>query len=363
MTKILVIEDERSIRALISDILLSEDFEVIEAEDGQEGLELAVTEYPDLILCDVMMPELDGYGLLTTLQENQLMQKIPFIFLTAKATKDNIRQGMNLGADDYISKPFEEEDLLSTIKMRLQKKQVIYDSFQQEINQLRHSITAALPHEFRTPLSGILISTELLLSKLDAFDKNKIKDVVERIRSHANRLNDLTQKYLFYIKIQQIAQNQEQVIKLRNELLDEEQWQGIMSEIAMAKANYFNRSSDLKLNISGQIPIHIYNDNFYEIMKEVINNAFKFSQSGQVVEIITTEVEQKLSISVINQGRTITDEQIARIGAFMQFDREIYEQQGSGLGLAIVKSLVNLYGGNLLIDCEEDYTKVTIILP
>jgi len=118
---ILIIEDETSIRRLIKEILCLENYLVIEAENGKKGLESAIKEKPDLILCDVMMPDLDGYEVLRQLQQNQVTQRIPFIFLTAKATKSDLRKGMNLGADDYITKPFEEEDLLQAISMRLQK--------------------------------------------------------------------------------------------------------------------------------------------------------------------------------------------------------------------------------------------------
>jgi EAL domain-containing protein (putative c-di-GMP-specific phosphodiesterase class I)/CheY-like chemotaxis protein len=118
---ILVIEDETPIRRLIKEILCLENYQVIEAENGKKGLESAISETPDLILCDVMMSDLDGYEVLRRLQQNQATQRIPFIFLTAKATKLDTRKGMNLGADDYITKPFEEEDLLQAIKIRLQK--------------------------------------------------------------------------------------------------------------------------------------------------------------------------------------------------------------------------------------------------
>lgn len=118
---ILVIEDETSIRRLIKEILCLENYQVIEAENGKKGLESAVNESPDLILCDVMMPDMDGYEVLRQLQHHQATRRIPFIFLTAKATKLDTRKGMNLGADDYITKPFEEEDLLQAINIRLQK--------------------------------------------------------------------------------------------------------------------------------------------------------------------------------------------------------------------------------------------------
>lgn len=121
MPKILVIEDEESVRENLLDLLEAEDFETISADNGQIGLDLAISQLPDLILCDMMMPELDGYGVLTALRKEPLTATIPFIFLTAKSAKSDFRQGMDLGADDYLTKPFTRSELLSAIKNKLEK--------------------------------------------------------------------------------------------------------------------------------------------------------------------------------------------------------------------------------------------------
>ncbi|GAB1542364.1 hypothetical protein NUACC21_50380 [Scytonema sp. NUACC21] len=122
MTRILVIEDEESVRENILDLLEAEDFDTISAADGQIGLNLAISEIPDLILCDLMMPEVDGYGVLTALREEPMTAAIPFIFLTARSARADFRQGMNLGADDYLTKPFTRAELLSAIASRLSKQ-------------------------------------------------------------------------------------------------------------------------------------------------------------------------------------------------------------------------------------------------
>src|SRR5204863_9370518 len=105
MKKILVIEDEPEMRRNITTLLRYQDYRPIEAENGRIGVALARREKPDLVLCDVMMPELDGHGVLRALQQDAEMALIPFIFLTAKGEKDDLRSGMNLGADDYLTKP------------------------------------------------------------------------------------------------------------------------------------------------------------------------------------------------------------------------------------------------------------------
>ncbi|MDX1951829.1 MAG: response regulator transcription factor [Verrucomicrobiota bacterium] len=119
--KILVIEDEAEMRRNVSTILRLEDFEVLTAKHGREGLELARREAPDLILCDVMMPEMDGHTVLKHLREDERTVTIPFVFLTARGEKEDLRSGMNLGADDYLTKPVSKGDLLSTVNARLKR--------------------------------------------------------------------------------------------------------------------------------------------------------------------------------------------------------------------------------------------------
>ncbi len=121
MKKILVIEDNPEVRENTSEILSLANYSVISAENGKAGVDLAQREMPDLIICDIMMPELDGYGVLHILSKNEQTSGIPFIFLTAKAEKNDIRKGMDLGADDYLTKPFDDTDLLNAIEARLRK--------------------------------------------------------------------------------------------------------------------------------------------------------------------------------------------------------------------------------------------------
>ncbi len=125
MSTILVIEDNLDIRENICEILDLAGYTTIDAENGKIGVEKAVEQQPDLILCDIMMPELDGYGVLHILSKREETLSTPFIFLTAKAEKSDVRRGMNLGADDYITKPFDESDLLTTVDNRLRKHQQI----------------------------------------------------------------------------------------------------------------------------------------------------------------------------------------------------------------------------------------------
>jgi len=124
MKKILVIEDEPEMRRNITTLLRYHDYETIAAENGRQGIERARREKPDLILCDVMMPELDGHAVLQALQADAALGRIPFIFLTAKGEKEDLRSGMNLGADDYLTKPVGNADLVRAIETRLRRSEL-----------------------------------------------------------------------------------------------------------------------------------------------------------------------------------------------------------------------------------------------
>ncbi len=134
MKKILVIEDEPQMRRNLTTILRLEKFQPIAAENGRVGAELAKKEMPDLILCDVMMPELDGHGVLQSLRADSATAAIPFIFLTAKGEREDLRTGMNLGADDYLTKPVAKTELLAAITARLQRSEQTQREFKPDFS-------------------------------------------------------------------------------------------------------------------------------------------------------------------------------------------------------------------------------------
>lgn len=129
MKRILLIEDNEAMRENTAEMLELANYEVSTAENGKVGVEKAKREHPDLIICDIMMPELDGYGVLYYLSKDSSTAAIPFIFLSAKAEQSEVRKGMNMGADDYLTKPFEEMDLLSAVEGRLRKSELIQKDY------------------------------------------------------------------------------------------------------------------------------------------------------------------------------------------------------------------------------------------
>jgi len=147
MKKILVIEDNTEVRENLCEILELDSYDVVSAENGKIGVDKALNEIPDLIICDVMMPELDGYGVLKILNKNPKVNHIPFIYLTAKAEKDDMRKGMGLGAEDYITKPFDDVELLEAIEMRLKKAERIQKTMDKTEEGLQSFFSEAKANE------------------------------------------------------------------------------------------------------------------------------------------------------------------------------------------------------------------------
>ncbi|MEB3886104.1 response regulator [Lyngbya sp. CCY1209] len=351
MTKVLVIEDEEAIRENLVELLEVEDFDVLEAENGRVGVEQAKKHLPDLILCDVMMPKLDGFGVLKELRSQLDTATIPFIFLTAKADRHDLREGMDLGADDYLTKPCSMEELLRAIATRLEKQSFVKQQSRRQIEELRQNITHSLPHELRTPLNGIIGNTELLLSDLDLFDPPEIREVLEDIRTAGRRLHRLIVNFLLYADLEIIGLNADRVRLLRS--LRVKDAKAAIVTAATRQAKLSERESDLDLDLE-DAAVQMAANQLEKLVEEFIDNACKFSEPGTPIEVRGSIGEGCFLLRVGDRGRGMTPEQIEGIGAHMQFERKLYEQQGSGLGLSIAKRIVELHGGELAIESQLD---------
>jgi two-component system sensor histidine kinase/response regulator len=361
VAKILVIEDEESIRENILDLLEAENFEGIGAINGKVGIKLASEQIPDLILCDMMMPEVDGHGVLKALRSEPLTATIPFIFLTAKADKSDIRTGMELGADDYITKPCTPQELLKAIAIRLEKQKTISRQSQKTLDELRTNISMSLPHELRTPLNAIMGFSELILSEYHVLKESDILEMIGQIQTSGHRLYRLIQNFLLYAELEIAATNPELLKEMRNSEFS--CVKSLLSQKARQQAKHANRTDDLQLNLQDS-SVAIDSVRLAKIVEELLDNAFKFSLEGTPVVLSTLVENQTFILSVKDQGRGMTADQIAQLEAYRQFDRKIYQQAGLGLGLAIVQRLAELHGGKFKIESlPQQETIVCVSLP
>lgn len=361
MNRILVVEDERDILDNIVETLEMEGFEARGAANGVIGVQIAKEYLPDLILCDIMMPELNGYGVLLELRRDPTTTNIPFVFLTAKAERSDMRRGMELGADDYLVKPFTTAELLAAVGTRINRRESITREYEQKLDNLRENIIRALPHELRTPLTGIIGYAEMLLMDFDMIERDQAYSMVEAIYKSGTRLHRLIENYLIYAQIELMMADHNRIQAVRN--IRPIPSQPIIARIAEKKAGEYSREQDVQLCLC-EASARVYQDSLEKIIEELIDNALKFSEAGTSVEVDTHQNGSGLILSVRDYGRGLTPQQLQSIGAYMQFERALYEQQGLGMGLIIAKRLAELHGGQLSIDTSLGQgTKVIVRLP
>jgi DNA-binding response OmpR family regulator len=338
MTTILVIDDEEGIRDNIVDTLEAENYTVVSAANGVIGLQVALQKRPDLIICDALMPVMNGFELLEKLRENKEVSTTPFIFLTALSERDDQRQAMNLGADDFISKPFTSYELLAAVSTRLKKQTQLSNKFETTLHLLRRNIVFALPHEFRTPLTHVLGYADLLSTDVESLSTAEIRQYAEAISKAGKRLERLTENYLSVAQLDILTADKKQLHALQNHIIDKPG--EIIYEQAQKMARQYKREA---------AGVMVAYDHLKKIAEELIDNAFKFSKPGSAVIVQGGRDMNHYIFCVRDYGRGMTREQIDSIGAYMQFERAVYEQQGLGLGLVIVKRLAELHAGQLLI--------------
>ena len=359
MPKILVIDDDAELRELIQFSLEHAGFEVTQADSGVSGVQQACAQLPDLILCDVRMEAMDGYRTLAALRQDTTTAPIPVILMTGMADTAGMRQGMELGADDYLSKPFAVPQLLAAVNARLKKHQTVRELAERKLADLRSNISLALPHELLTPLNGILGFSDILIADHAHLESGEIVSMAQAIRDSAKRLHRLIENFLIFAQIELLQADHSHALREGQTLNSREP----IERIAQSRAQWADREPDLVLDLR-DAPVAISEDYFAKIVDELLDNAFKFSSPGSQVEVRTTTRGGHFFLRITDRGRGMKVEHIAEVGAYMQFERKVYEQQGSGLGLTIAKQLTELHAGELNIQSEiEVGTTVEIKLP
>src|SRR5215472_13496339 len=215
MRKILVIDDEEWLREMVQMALRQRGFDVVEAGDGASGIEVAKRELPDLVLCDVNMQKVDGYRTLSSLRSDATTASIPFILMTGLADTAGMRHGMELGADDYLPKPFTIENLYAAVEARLKKAQALREEAEKKLADLRDNISMMLPHELRTPLNGILAYGEILSSDAETLQPTEIVEMGQIIHESGKRLERLIENFLIYSQIELIGKDPQRAGALR----------------------------------------------------------------------------------------------------------------------------------------------------
>lgn len=335
--KILIIEDEPAIRETLQDLLEMHGHTVLAAPDGPAGVRLAA-QRPDLIFCDVGLPGLDGHQVLDAIHRDPACRDTPFIFLTAQADRNAQRRGMALGADDYITKPFSERDIVDAINARVRRQQPLRQRVTELMGARRSEITANWSHELMTPLNGVLGGLALIEAEAGTIKPAELRELLGLIRVSAERQLALARKLVLHFELEHCKAVPPAPAQCDVPV-------AILAGSRLAAPGLENRPEIALQCAPGQVPLtHGY---LVAAVAEVLDNACRYSPPDRPVTVVGTSAEGRYRIEVTDLGPGLKAEQFDRIGPFVQFDRGRTEQQGLGLGLAIARSVAEIAGGRL----------------
>lgn len=361
MPRILLIDDDPELCRMISAAFRDSDLDILTAYDGESGCQLALSTLPDLIVCDIRMEGMNGFDILTRLRGESETSTTPFIFITGANEDSTMRRGMDLGADDFLRKPFEIDELRSAIDARLKKHKLVKKAAETQLEELRSQISLMLPHELNTPLNGIIGYADMIVTDADDMSVEEFLDTGKSIRSSARRLQGLIERFLMFAQIELLHANPGEQAALRKNRTSD--IAAMIKHRALEIARARNRSDDLMMKLV-EATIGTSQELLLWMVGEIIDNAFKFSQPGTTVAIRSECNGADLAIIISDLGLGMRPDQVASIGAYRQFERKLHEQQGSGLGLIIAKRLAELHGGSLSIESKYGRgTSVTLELP
>ncbi len=369
---ILIVDDNQTNRDVLSNYLTKDGFKVLPQPSGEAALLALQTHTPDLILLDIIMNGMDGFQTCAKIKADEATKDIPIIFMTALSDTDDKVKGFELGAVDYIIKPFQYQEVLARVKTHLTIQQLrkslesknadLEAALARErlmLDELRLSLSLSLPHELRTPLTVILGFSSFLTNAEQFPDKEHVLEYGNAIYRNGLRLHRLVENALLYANLKLIKYTSHDMLLSQRD--QPHNIKRILRSVALQRAKETERQEDLVMAIA-DVFARVSPTNFEKVITELIDNAFKFSRRGTPVTINTILTDTECIISITDHGRGMTQEQTNSIGAYMQFGRKQQEQQGTGLGLIIAYLLAELEGGRIVFDSEPELgTSVRLI--
>lgn len=349
---ILLVDDDLALLEAVTDLLDVSNFHVLTATDGESALAMMDDYTPDLIISDITMPGMDGYQFFDAVRQNPAWITIPFIFLTARGQQTDIRTGYSLGADDYLVKPFEPDDLIIKVEARLKRVRAIRAATRQEVDNMKQQLITIFSHELRTPLTCIYGYANLLQEDHDSMDDRTVTQMLDEVADGAERLVRLVENLMLLVRMDSGVVGMEisrYGVKVELSPL-------LKRVVELFQPIAAMRNVDIDLQISGD-PIVSGMKNYLEnVMKNLVDNGIKFCKHGRGHVQIKLETDGDQAIlTVSDDGIGIAEADYERIFVrFEQINRHEMEQQGVGLGLTLAKNLVEFHGGSIELQSEVD---------
>lgn len=349
---VLVVEDDTHLLSGIRDILELEEYQVWTAQNGVEGLELLRSNPdtpPDIIVSDIMMPQMDGFTFLREVQKDDRWVSIPFIFLTAKSEKKDRHEGTMMGADIYLTKPFDAKDLLVAVAGRLQRRRSMTRVQDNEVSNIKRKILNILNHEMRTPLTLVVAYADMLKDfDPENMSEDDIMLFLRGVNSGADRLRRLIENFIVLVEID--SGDAAKTYGWRKKPIDD--MTPIIRDARRQTVDVLP-DGECHLYVADDLPTFTADREFFTvILRELMDNAVKFSDNTSVPpEVHITHEGDYIVIRAMDQGRGIPEHELDNIWqAFYQIKREHYEDQGAGSGLAIVAGLTKIHQGDYMVE-------------
>ncbi len=361
---ILLVEDDVALLEGMSDTLEMQGYKTIQATDGRKGLEVLQQVQPDLIISDIMMPEMDGYEFHRAVASSPESAGIPFIFLTAKSDQEDVRKGLREGVDAYLTKPFDLEELLIHVQNKLDRFAMIRQQALAQLDELQSQIVTMFSHELRTPLTYIQGYTDLLADTPQSISPDEMKLFLDGIQNGSRRLNQVIENLLTLVQIDTDVYGQEYAQFSR---IERNLGRLVRSWVKGYERMAAEKGLAIDLSVADPLPpVRIVPDQISRALGALIGNAIRFTRTPDArIDVAAYQDQDLVFVDVIDRGCGISPGDLTHVfERFRQIDRDKHEQPGIGVGLAIAQGLVRVHGGDIDVESRLDEgSKFTIRLP
>jgi two-component system, sensor histidine kinase and response regulator len=355
---ILVVDDNPGNLGVLFDYLDSAGFKVLLVQSGQNALKQAERKQPDIILLDIIMPQMDGFETCQRLKENPATRDIPVIFMTALSDTENKVKGFRLGAVDYITKPFQQEEVsaqvhthltIRRLQQQLEAKNTLLEEQVKELQQLNASkdtFLSMISHDLQSPFSSLRGLIQLTAENLNGYSKPELENVMDLLENSTDNLHALIENLLTWSRIQRgVIEHYPQYMDLR---------EAVTQNLELIAQAAEKKQITLKNAIEEECRVYADMNMVNAILRNLLSNAVKFTESGGVVTVSARQTSQWLEVSISDTGIGIAEEHIKKLFRIDARYKRLgtAHEKGTGMGLILCKEFVEKHGGAIWIESQ-----------